>query len=359
MALPAIKTLEHCAEWSRVVEPYIPQLYDLPNKVLASATSPDELLVLYKTTNPLISGFAFSVALSFVFLVISEINRNYSQVDRMWSLLPTIYNAHFAAWTHLHGLPSDRVDLVLAWSILWSTRLTFNYARKGGYNIGSEDYRWEIIKAKVPGFIFFLFNITFISFMQSVLLFALAAPTYIIMLASLVQPELSVADYLFFGTQVVLIASEWFSDQQQWDYQNAKQEYKKTGKVPHGFTKHDLERGFVTSGLWAYSRHPNFAAEQTIWILLYQWSCFMSNSLYNWSAAGPAFLLSIFQGSTWLTEQISSGKYPEYAEYKKQINAFLPTNRWYIPPAVKPTKVPKTTGLAAETQKAAKQTGKL
>ena len=52
--------------------------------------------------------------------------------------------------------------------------------------------------------------------MQSVLLFALAAPTYILMLASLVQPELSVADYLFFGTQVVLIASEWFSDQQQW-----------------------------------------------------------------------------------------------------------------------------------------------
>lgn len=52
--------------------------------------------------------------------------------------------------------------------------------------------------------------------MQSVLLFALAAPTYILMLGSLVQPELGPADYLFFGTQVVLVTSEWFSDQQQW-----------------------------------------------------------------------------------------------------------------------------------------------
>ncbi|KAH7041202.1 uncharacterized protein B0I36DRAFT_20530 [Microdochium trichocladiopsis] len=358
MAIPTVKTLEQCSEWSRVVEPYIPQLFDLPGKVLGAATSPAALVELYKATNPLISGFAFSVALGFVFLIVSEINRNYSQVDRMWSLLPTIYNAHFATWTHLHGLPSDRVDLVLAWSILWSTRLTFNYARKGGYNIGSEDYR-EIIKAQIPAFAFFLLNVTFISFIQSILLFALAAPTYIIMLSSLVQPKVGLSDLFFLGTEIALIASEWFSDQQQWDYQHAKQEYKKTGTVPHGFTQDDLERGFITSGLWAYSRHPNFAAEQTIWILLYQWSCFASNSLYNWSAGGAGVLVMIFQGSTWLTELISGGKYPEYQEYKKQINAFLPTKRAYKPPAVKPTKVHETTGLAAKTQKAAKKSKKL
>ncbi|KXJ97618.1 hypothetical protein Micbo1qcDRAFT_143168 [Microdochium bolleyi] len=359
MALPTVTTLEHCAEWSRVVEPYIPQLYDLPSKFLTSVTDPKLLLVLYKTTNPLISGFAFSIAVGFVALVVSEFNRNYSQIDRMWSLLPTIYNAHFAAWTHLHGLPSERVDMILIFSILWSARLTFNYARKGGYSVGSEDYRWEIIKAQVPGVVFFLFNVTFISFIQSVLLFALAAPTYIVMLSSIVDPKPTAGDVAFLAVQVALVVSEWFSDQQQWDYQHAKQEYKKTGKVPHGFTKDDLERGFITSGLWAYSRHPNFAAEQTIWLVLYQWSCYASNTLYNWSAFGAVFLLSIFQGSTWLTELISSGKYPEYKEYQAQINKFLPKSGAYLPPAVKPVAVPETTGLAAKLQKTAKKAKKL
>lgn len=121
MALPSLKTLEDCAEYSKVVEPYIQQLYDLPQGVYHAATnSHSPLLELYINTNPLISGFGFSLFLGSVFLVVSEANRNYSQVDRMWSLLPTIYNAHFAIWAHLNKLPSQRVDLILLWSALWS-----------------------------------------------------------------------------------------------------------------------------------------------------------------------------------------------------------------------------------------------
>ena len=32
----------------------------------------------------------------------------------------------------------------------------------------------------------------------------------------------------------------------------------------------------------------------------------------------------LFQGSTWLTELLTSRKYPEYVEYKKRVNKFLP-----------------------------------
>ena len=35
-------------------------------------------------------------------------------------------------------------------------------------------------------------------------------------------------------------------------------------------------------------------------------------------------LISIFFGSTILTEHITSGKYPEYAEYQRQVGKFLP-----------------------------------
>jgi hypothetical protein len=34
--------------------------------------------------------------------------------------------------------------------------------------------------------------------------------------------------------------------------------------------------------------------------------------------------LILFQGSTWFTELITAGKYPEYAEYQKRVGKFLP-----------------------------------
>ncbi|KAK6841395.1 hypothetical protein PG987_002255 [Apiospora arundinis] len=310
MGLPLVQTLEECADYSKTVEPYLPQLYELPARLLKSATDPDALFALYKSTNPLVSGFAFSVFLGTIFLAVSEFNRNYSQVDRLWSLLPTIYNAHFAAWAHLNNLPTQRLDIILLWSAIWSARLTFNYWRKGGYTVGSEDYRWEIIRKQVHPALFFIFNATFISFIQSILLFMLAAPTYTILLTTQHEPDLTTADLVFTGVQLLLVVSEWFSDQQQWDFQSAKQEYKDFGVVPQGYTQEELDRGFITSGLWAYSRHPNFAAEQTIWFMLYQWSCYASKTFYNWSGAGALFLVMLFQGSTWLTELISSRKYP-------------------------------------------------
>ena len=108
------------------------------------------------------------------------------------------------------------------------------------------------------------------------------------------------------------------------DYQSAKAEYKKSGKVRPGYNQKDLDRGFLSSGLWAYSRHPNFAAEQSIWVCLYLWSCNVTQTYYNWSGVGALAYLALFQGSTWLTELITSGKYPEYAEYQKKVGMFVP-----------------------------------
>ncbi|ORY70160.1 uncharacterized protein BCR38DRAFT_333997 [Pseudomassariella vexata] len=343
MALPLLKSLEECADFSQTVEPFVPQLYELPRELIERASSLDGLLDLYKHTNPLVSGFAYSLFLAVVFFVVSELNRNYSQVDRMWSLLPTIYNAHFAAWSHVNNLPSKRVDLVLLWSIIWSARLTFNYWRKGGYSVGSEDYRWYIVRNKAHPVLFFLFNVTFISFIQSVLLLLLATPTYAIMLAAQHEKDITAADLAFMAVQLGLVLIEWFSDQQQWDYQNAKHKYQKTAKLPPGFQQQDLDRGFITSGLWAYCRHPNFSAEQTIWFVLYQWSCYACKVLYSWTGVGSMALILLFQGSTWLTELITSQKYPEYKHYQHQVGMQIPSLTPYETP--KP-KVIRTSDLA-------------
>jgi len=95
MALPVVKTLAECADFSSTVLPYIYQLRPLPQIIFESISNPAALKQIYLDTNPLMSAFAFSLFLSPIFLLTSEINRNYSQVDRMWSLLPTTYNAHY------------------------------------------------------------------------------------------------------------------------------------------------------------------------------------------------------------------------------------------------------------------------
>jgi hypothetical protein len=171
LSLPVLKTAIDSADFTLTVRPYIAQLLDLPKQlsVIASSTSKiDDLGALYLNTNPLVTAFAFSLLLAPIFLVISEINKNYSQVDRAWSILPSIYIAHYTAWAHKNGLPTQRMDNILVFSLIWSTRLTFNYWRKGGYSVGSEDYRWLIVKSKVGPVVMFLFNVTFIALIQSV-----------------------------------------------------------------------------------------------------------------------------------------------------------------------------------------------
>lgn len=120
MALPLLKSVEDCSDYVKTVEPFLPQLYDFPGKVLENIASPSGLQRVYLETNPLISAFAVSVFLSVIFLVVSEINRNFSQVDRMWSILPNLYVIHLAVWARLAGLPHSRVDLVAVATTLWS-----------------------------------------------------------------------------------------------------------------------------------------------------------------------------------------------------------------------------------------------
>ena len=123
---------------------------------------------------------------------------------------------------------------------------------------------------------------------------------------------------------LTLIMLSGIADQQQWKFQNAKQEYRRTAKVPAGYDQADLDRGFLTKGLFSISRHPNFTAEQSVWLTLYLWSCYESGTLFNWTVVGVLGYLAIFQGSTWLTELISTGKYPEYKQYQAQVGRFLP-----------------------------------
>ncbi|KAJ4304837.1 hypothetical protein N0V90_000365 [Kalmusia sp. IMI 367209] len=327
VTLPTVKTLPECADFAKTVVPYLPQLYDLPQKLFDNINNFEALQHVYLSTNPLVTALGFALFLTPVVFIVSEINKNYSQVDRLWSILPVIYNSHYTLWAHLSGLPAQRLDHVMAVSILWGARLTFNYWRKGGYTIGSEDYRWAIVKDYTGPTVMFVFNIVFISLAQNILLFAITTPTYILLLCSRITGnELTTWDSVFSKLIFLLVLVEFFADQQQWTFHEAKGEYKKTAKVPkdYNYTREQLDRGFNTSGLWAWSRHPNFAAEQGVWVALYQWSCFETDTFVNWSFGAALSYLILFQASTWLTELLSAKKYPDYKIYQQRVGRFLP-----------------------------------
>ncbi|KAI9862790.1 MAG: hypothetical protein M1813_004286 [Trichoglossum hirsutum] len=120
MALPAVHTLADCADFSETVMPFIPQLQSLSQQMVQAWANPQQMKDLYLLTNPLISAFAFSLFLFPIFLLVSEVNKNYSQVDRMWSILPTVYNGHYVIWAHLQGMPTVRLDTLLMFSVIWS-----------------------------------------------------------------------------------------------------------------------------------------------------------------------------------------------------------------------------------------------
>ena len=120
MALPTVYSLADCTAFSRTVEPFVPQLWSLSQQLLQSCAEPQRIKDLYLSTNPLISALAFSVFLFPVFLLVSELNKNYSQVDRMWSILPTVYNAHYVTWARLQDIPTQRLDTLLVFSAVWT-----------------------------------------------------------------------------------------------------------------------------------------------------------------------------------------------------------------------------------------------
>jgi len=120
------------------------------------------------------------LAAAILCFVVSTITGNYSQVDKMWSLIPIAYVWMVAVRSGFE----PRLVLMGVLVSAWGLRLSYNFSRRGGYSwkfwTGTEDYRWAVIRAK-PEFQarwkWMLFNLFFISLYQMglILLFTLPA----------------------------------------------------------------------------------------------------------------------------------------------------------------------------------------
>ncbi|NNF22662.1 MAG: DUF1295 domain-containing protein, partial [Saprospiraceae bacterium] len=72
------------------------------------------------------------------------------------------------------------------------------------------------------------------------------------------------------------------------------------------------------------SRHPNYAAEQGFWLVIYLFSVSATSHWINWSAGGVLLLIILFWNSSNFSERISSSKYPLYKDYIENTPRYLP-----------------------------------
>jgi len=268
----------------------------------------------------IIAWISVMAVVAMLCFVVSEITRNYSQVDKLWSLLPIAYG-----WITVASSPSPRLYIIAILITLWGLRLSYNFGRKGGYNIipwkGEEDYRWKVMRENhvLKGRLRFgLFNFFFISLYQNILIFLFSSP---LLLASLYPDKsMNVIDLAAALLMITFLITESIADDQLFKFHQIKKYGQKTGEL----YQESLKKGFMTEGLWRYSRHPNFASEQAIWISFYFFGVAASGKWINITIAGPLLLVLLFIGSSQLTESISIGKYPDYALYRKEIPRFIP-----------------------------------
>lgn len=286
---------------------------------LATIYIDEPLTALQKETLIQVSYIAAGVVL-YCFIV-SELSGNNSQVDKLWSIVPIIY-VWFMAYK---GGFDAQLVLMAILATLWGIRLTLNFARRDAYSwkfwAGEEDYRWAILRQKpeLKGKVrWTLFSFFFICLYQNTVVLAFTLPMIVVFkhLGEPIGIWQIVLSVMFIG----LLLIETIADQQQWDFHKEKNRLKAEGKPLTG----EYAEGFVHTGLWAKVRHPNYAAEQGIWVVFYLFSVAATGYPINWSMAGCMLLIILFQGSANFSEGISSSKYPGYKDYQKRVGRFIP-----------------------------------
>lgn len=230
--------------------------------------------------------------------VVSVLIENVSFVDSLWSLFFLLAAIVFAV--ELESL-SARSVLVLALVAIWALRLSLHITVR---NWGEpEDYRYQSIRANnEPGFAVKSLYIVF--GLQGLLAWIVAAPLLPAMAAG---PALGLLDYIAVALWLFGFFFEAVGDYQ---LSRFKADPDSSGRV-------------LDTGLWRYTRHPNYFGEFCIWWAF--WLFAVSAGAW-WTVFSPllmSFLLLRVSGVAMLEKTIEERR-PEYAEYVRSTNAFFP-----------------------------------
>lgn len=232
--------------------------------------------------------------------VISLVRKKVSHVDSMWSLFFLIAGLIVS---YCSTPLTSRAWVVMTLLLLWSIRLAVYIAWR---NKGHEDARYQVIRENNEPY-FWLKSIYIVFALQ-----ALLAGVVSMVLFVAIQSQLTFSSLDTIATSLVMFGLVWeiIAD---WQLTSFKQNPENAGKV-------------LESGLWRYSRHPNYFGECCVWWGFY---LFALAAGAWWSIISPMLmtLLLLKVSGVSLLESTINNRRPEYAEYIKKTNAFIPGPR--------------------------------
>jgi steroid 5-alpha reductase family enzyme len=239
-----------------------------------------------------------------VIFIFSMIFSNSSVYDPYWSVVPPVIAIYLVFILPAGNHPRQLVITALV--LFWSIRLTFNWLR-GWQGLRHQDWRYTSIAEKTGKF-YWPVSFIGIHFMPTLFVFMGCLPLWFTLSAS---APFNVYD-VFAGlltTSAILI--EWIADEQL-----------------YRFRKNDDRNTFIQSGLWRYSRHPNYLGEICFWggmfLFVLSASSFKSSAGY-WTIIGLIFMILLFALiSIPLMEKRNKSRKPGYTEYIRKVPPLLP-----------------------------------
>lgn len=245
----------------------------------------------------------------FFFWGISLVLGNCSIIDLYWTVEPPYAFLFYA--THATALPwaaHPRWLLTLVPLLVWSVRLSYNYLRREEWHVGArEDWRFHMMRQKFGiAFVVIQFFTAFGD--QALFLYWLTLPLWPI---ATVAAPLSAIDFVGAAVSLLGVLIEATADAQLRRY----------------MLKPRAERPIVLrSGLWYYSRHPNYMGEILFWTGL--WIIAAGLGMGIETAACPATIILLFYGaSVGLTESRlleAPHRKAAYQEYQASTPAVFP-----------------------------------
>jgi steroid 5-alpha reductase family enzyme len=250
-----------------------------------------------------IVGLCLAVVLAYMTAawLLSIVLRNASIVDVFWGLgFAVVATVYFVTTDGFVG----RKILITALVVVWGLRLSL-YILWRNWGKG-EDYRYRAWREKA-GEKFWWVSFFQVFFLQGALLWLISAP---LLAAQFYDSpdELTVLDLL--GTLVWAIGF-FFEAVGDWQLAAFKADPANKGKV-------------MQSGLWRYTRHPNYFGDATAWWGYFVIAAGTVDGL--WTLFSPVLmtLLLLRVSGVALLERAQVQTKPQYRAYIESTSAFLP-----------------------------------
>jgi steroid 5-alpha reductase family enzyme len=259
---------------------------------------------LVREQHPLVvAGVADAVGTVVIFLFSVRFS-NSSFYDAYWSVAPIALGAYWM-WAANDGVLARQV-LVLALVTWWGVRLTYNWAR-GWQGLAHEDWRYLDLRAKT-GASYWLVSFAGIHFFPTVIVFVGCLGLYVAMTADSPLNWIDGLAAMVTGGAVLL---EMVSDKQLRRFVLSK----------------PPRKAVLQSGLWAYSRHPNYLGEVSFWTGLFLFALAADRGAW-WTAVGPVSMLILFLFiSIPMIERRHLKRRPAYAEVQARVPMLFPFPR--------------------------------